>query len=120
MQQRVDYGKDVLSTRQYHYEKCWALLVDVIVNDKHLFSTRLMEIHENERDLKTGRFRNYTEISFENEIVIDIKNHSDGLTYPWFEKWINWIADNTQSCWNVKTYHEHLRHIHVHFSFENP
>lgn len=114
-------SEDALITGWSQMDTSWLLYSRVEVENKLLFSTRLMKIYEHERNLNSGRFKRFSESVYQNNIVsFDNQETFDGGRHPWFEKWINWIADNTFGSWLVQTRHYHLNKACVSFFFEKP
>lgn len=99
-------------------EGLWALKNDVVVGDRILFTVRLMPIHESERALAAGRFALFRLTAQTHEVKIERTRIRDGIQQPWFEGWVNWIAEHAQEPWSVRLEHPHLAHAVARFSFQ--
>lgn len=101
-------------------EGVWALKNEAMAGDRVLFTVRLMPIHFDERELRAGRFALFRLVAQAHAVVVENPRVHDGMQVPWFEGWINWIAEHAREPWSVRVEHPHLGHAVAHFSFQSP
>lgn len=95
----------------------WALKHEQIVRDQVLFTVRLMAVYEHERDMDRGRFSLFCREPLPHVVEIEKKAICDGTQQPWFEAWINWLAEHCREPWSVSVEMIHVGQAQVKFSF---
>lgn len=88
-------------------------------NLRFLYAVFVLKLYEHERDLNAGRFACFRDTPMPWSVSIFHENHDT----PWWvkcEPMVGWIAENTDSAWNLTVSMNNVFEGNFIFSFEDP